>query len=222
LQDGLETRPTHTAKTDEREDEIVGTEPNGAIARLTTELGRLPGVGPKSAERLTHYLLGADRESVLALSDALRAVKENIKLCRQCCNLTEGDLCSLCADPRRDASQICVVEQARDLLAIERSGVFRGLYHVLHGRLAPLDNVGPEQLKVDQLLRRVQQGGVREIIMATNPTLEGDGTALYLSSLLEPLGVKITRLARGLPSGSVLEFANSQMLIDALEGRRSF
>jgi recombination protein RecR len=200
----------------------VGTESNGAIARLTSELGKLPGIGPKSAERLTHHLLGADRESVLALADALRAVKENIRLCRQCSNLTEGELCSICADARRDASQVCVVEQARDLLALERAGVYRGMYHVLHGRLAPLDGIGPEQLHVDQLLRRVQQGGVREIIMATNPTLEGDGTALYLSSVLEPLGVKITRLARGLPSGSVLEFANSQMLIDALEGRRAF
>jgi recombination protein RecR len=200
----------------------VAAETNGAIARLTTELGKLPGIGPKSAERLTHHLLGAHRDSVLALSDALREIKENIRLCRQCCNLTEGDLCSLCADPRRDASQICVVEQARDLMALERSGVYHGLYHVLHGRLAPLDNVGPEQLKMHQLLRRVQQGGVREIIMATNPTLEGDGTALYLSTLLEPTGVTITRLARGLPSGSVLEFANSQMLIDALEGRRAF
>jgi len=206
----------------QREDATVGTESNGAIARLTTELGKLPGIGPKSAERLTHHLLGADRDTVLALADALRAIKESIRLCRQCYNLTEGELCSICADPRRDASQVCVVEQARDLLALERAGVYRGLYHVLHGRLAPLDNVGPEQLKVEQLLRRVQQGGVGEIIMATNPTLEGDGTALYLSSLLEPLGVKITRLARGLPSGSVLEFANSQMLIDALEGRRTF
>jgi len=200
----------------------VAVETNGAIARLTTELGKLPGIGPKSAERLTHHLLGADRDSVLALSDALREIKDNIRLCRQCCNLTEGDLCSLCADPRRDATQICVVEQVRDLMALERSGVYHGLYHVLHGRLAPLDNMGPEQLKMDQLLRRVQRGGVREIIMATNPTLEGDGTALYLSSLLEPMGVTITRLARGLPSGSVLEFANSQMLIDAIEGRRAF
>lgn len=200
----------------------MAVETNGAIARLTTELGKLPGIGPKSAERLTHHLLGADRDSVLALSDALREIKDNIRLCRQCCNLTEGDLCSLCADPRRDATQICVVEQVRDLMALERSGVYHGLYHVLHGRLAPLDNMGPEQLKMDQLLRRVQRGGVREIIMATNPTLEGDGTALYLSSLLEPMGVTITRLARGLPSGSVLEFANSQMLIDAIEGRRAF
>jgi recombination protein RecR len=200
----------------------VGAETNGAIARLMTELGKLPGIGPKSAERLTHHLLAAHRDTVLALSDALRAIKENIRRCRQCCNLTEGDLCCICADPRRDASLICVVEQPRDLLALERAGSYRGVYHVLHGRLAPLDNVGPEQLQVDRLLQRVRQGGVQEVIMATNPTLEGDGTALYLSNLLEPTGVKITRLARGLPSGSVLEFANSQMLIDGLEGRRAF
>jgi recombination protein RecR len=200
----------------------VSTGPDGAIGQLMTELGRLPGIGPKSAERLTHHLLGTDRETVLALSDALRAIKDNIRLCRQCCNLTEGELCSICADPRRDAALICVVEQPRDLAALERAGTFRGHYHVLHGRLAPLENVGPEQLKVDLLLRRVEQGGVREIIMATNPTLEGDGTALYISSLLATTGVRITRLARGLPSGSVLEFANSQMLTDALEGRQAF
>ena len=200
----------------------MGTESGGPIARLIQELGKLPGIGPKTAERLTHHLLAASRAEVLALADALRAIKENIRRCRQCCNLTEGDLCSICADPRRDASLICVVEQPRDLLALERAGTYRGVYHVLHGRLAPLDNVGPEQLQVDRLLQRVRQGGVQEVIMATNPTLEGDGTALYLSNLLEPTGVKITRLARGLPSGSVLEFANSQMLIDALEGRRAF
>ncbi len=192
------------------------------IATLMRELGKLPGIGPKTAERLTHYLLAADRVQVLALADALRDVKERIHPCRQCCNLTEGDLCSLCADPRRDASVICVVEQPRDLAALERSGTYRGLYHVLHGRLAPLDNVGPERLTIDRLLQRVKAGGVQEVIMATNPTLEGDGTALYLSSLLAPLGVRLTRLARGLPSGSVLEFANSQMLADALEGRRTF
>jgi len=201
---------------------IVGTEAIGAIGRLIEELGKLPGIGPKTAERLTHYLLAASRTEVLALADALRAIKENIRRCSQCCNLTEGDLCSLCADPRRDAGLICVVEQPRDLAALERSNSYRGLYHVLHGRLAPLENVGPEQLTVNQLLRRVQGGTVKEVIMATNPTLEGDGTALYLSSLLAPTGVRITRLARGLPSGSVLEFANSQMLADALEGRRAF
>jgi recombination protein RecR len=200
----------------------VEQETGGAIATLMRELGRLPGIGPKTAERLTHHLLAADRLQVLALAKALRDVKERIHLCRQCCNLTEGDLCDLCADPRRDASVLCVVEQPRDLAALERSGNYRGLYHVLHGRLAPLDNIGPEQLTIDRLLQRVRAGGVQEIIMATNPTLEGDGTALYLSSLLAPLGVRLTRLARGLPSGSGLEFANSQMLADALEGRRTF
>ncbi len=201
---------------------IVGTEAIGAIGRLIEELGKLPGIGPKTAERLTHYLLAASRAEVFALADALRAIKESIRRCSQCCNLTEGELCSLCADPRRDAALICVVEQPRDLAALERSNSYRGLYHVLHGRLAPLENVGPEQLTVNQLLRRVQGGTVKEVIMATNPTLEGDGTALFLSSLLAPAGVRITRLARGLPSGSVLEFANSQMLADALEGRRAF
>ena len=186
------------------------------------ELGKLPGIGPKTAERLTHYLLAAPRNQVFALADALRAIKENIRRCRQCCQLTENELCAICSDPRRDASLICVVEQPRDLAALERSGTYRGLYHVLHGRLAPLDNVGPEQLTIDRLLQRLRAGGVQEVIMATNPTLEGDGTALYLSSVLAPLGVRVTRLARGLPSGSGLEFANSQMLADALEGRRSF
>ena len=200
----------------------VGTEAIGAIGRLTEELGKLPGIGPKTAERLTHHLLAAGRAEVFALADALRAIKENIRRCNQCCQLTEGELCTLCADPRRDGSLVCVVEQPRDLAALERSNSYRGLYHVLHGRLAPLENVGPEQLTVGSLLRRVQGGTVQEVIMATNPTLEGDGTALYLSSLLAGTGVRITRLARGLPSGSVLEFANNQMLADALEGRRAF
>jgi len=200
----------------------AGSEPVGVIAQLIRELGRLPGIGPKTAERLAHHLLAASRNEVLALADALRAVKENIRLCRQCCGLTEEELCPLCSDPARDSSLICVVEQPRDLTALERAASFKGVYHVLHGRLAPLDNIGPEQLTVERLMQRVRAGGVREVIMATNPTLEGDGTALYLSSLLSPLGVKVTRLARGLPSGSVLEFANNQMLADALEGRRDF
>src|SRR5262249_31068174 len=148
--------------------------------------------------------------------------KSKVHPCRQCFNLTEGDLCKLCADPRRDSSTICVVEQPRDLASIERAGSFRGLYHVLGGRLAPLENMGPENLTIDALLQRVYKGGVKEVIMATNPTLEGDGTALYLSNLLAECGVRITRLARGVPSGSVLEFANNQMLADALEGRRAF
>jgi recombination protein RecR len=194
----------------------------GAIAHLIQEFSKLPGIGPKTAERLTHYLLGAGRGEALALADALRGISERVRPCRQCFNLTEGDLCSICTDARRDPSLICVVEQPRDLAALERAGSYRGLYHVLQGRLAPLDNVGPEQLTLDALVQRVQRGAVREVILATNPTLEGDGTALYISNLLAGTGVLITRLARGLPSGSVLEFANSQMLADALEGRRTF
>jgi recombination protein RecR len=201
---------------------MVGTESSGVIGRLTQELSRLPGIGPKSAERLTHYLLSADRNQVLSLAEALRGIKENVHSCRQCFNLTEGELCELCRDPRRDASLICVVEQPRDLSALERAGTYRGLYHVLQGRLAPLENIGPEDLTIDSLVQRVQKGGVKEVIMATNPTLEGDGTALFISNLLASTGVRVTRLARGLPSGSVLEFANSQMLADALEGRRTF
>jgi recombination protein RecR len=199
---------------------MAANEPNGAIARVMHELGKLPGIGPKSAERLTHYLLSAPASDVLALAESLRAIKENIHRCVECCNLTEGERCSICEDARRDPTVICVVEQPRDLTALERSATYRGLYHVLHGRLAPLDNIGPEQLTIEALLRRVRRGGVQEVIMGTNPTTEGDGTALYLSSLLAPLGVRVTRLARGLPTGSALEFANNQMLADALEGRR--
>jgi recombination protein RecR len=203
-------------------DNGVVTEPVGALPRLMHELGKLPGIGPKTAERLAHYLLGASRTDVLALADALRAIKEQIHPCRQCCNPTENELCSLCSDSRRDTSLICVVEQPRDVTSLERSASYRGLYHVLHGKLSPLDGVGPEHLTIDRLLARVRAGGVKEVIMATNPTTEGDGTALYLSTLLKPLEVKVTRLARGLPSGSSLEFANNQMLADALEGRRSY
>jgi recombination protein RecR len=200
----------------------VDGEPTGVINRLMQELGKLPGIGPKTAERLTHHLLGTERSEVLALADALRAIKDEIHPCRQCCNPCERELCSICEDPRRDGRVVCVVEQPRDLSALERSGSYRGLYHVLHGRLAPLDGVGPEHLTIDQLVQRVRTGGIREVILATNPTTEGDGTALYIASLLQSPSVSITRLARGLPSGSVLEFANSQMLADALEGRRAF
>jgi recombination protein RecR len=200
----------------------MANETNGAIARLMQEFTKLPGIGPKSAERLTHHLLAAGRAESLALAEALRAVAESIHPCSQCYNLAEGSLCVICSDPRRDPGLICVVEQPRDLAALERAGSYRGLYHVLQGRLAPLENIGPEQLTVDALLRRVQRGGVREVILATNPTLEGDGTALYVSNVLMETGIRVTRLARGLPSGSVLEFANSQMVADALEGRRTF
>jgi len=186
------------------------------------ELGKLPGIGPKSSERITHFLLAAETKKVLALADALRDIVQKVRPCQQCYNLTEGELCNICSDGKRDPMVLCVVETPRDLLSLERSGSYRGLYHVLQGRLAPLEGVGPEKLTLDALLHRVSRGNVKEIIMATNPTLEGDGTALYVSNLLAGAGVKITRLARGLPSGSVLEFANTQMLADALEGRQAF
>ena len=198
------------------------SEPTGVIARLTHLLGQLPGIGPKTAERLTHYLLASDSADVLALADALRAVKETVRRCGRCCNLAEGDICVLCSDPRRDGAQVCVVEQPRDLAALERAASYRGLYHVLHGRLAPLDNVGPEHLTLDALVRRVREEGVKEVILATNPTLEGDGTALYISNRLAEFAVPITRLARGITTGSVLEFANKEILADAFSGRQKF
>lgn len=196
-------------------------EPVGAVARLQDELTKLPGVGPKSAERIAHFLLAGDRQTALGLADALRAVVEKVRPCRECFNLTEGDLCPVCRDPRRDGGVICVVEAPRDVALFERAGGFRGLYHVLGGRLAPLDGVGPDQLTLDALARRVRRGGVREVILATSPTLEGDGTALFASNLLAGTGVSVTKLARGLPTGSSLELASAQMLADALDGRRT-
>ena len=197
-------------------------EAQGAIGRLTQELTKLPGIGPKSAERIAHFLLAGDRRNAILLADALRAVAEQVRPCRECFNLTDTDLCAVCADPRRDAGTICVVETPRDVAIFERAGNYRGRYHVLGGRLAPLDNVGPDQLTFDALLKRVQAGGVTEVILATSPTMEGDGTALFASNVLARTGVTVTRLARGLPSGSSLELANAQMLADALEGRRTF
>jgi recombination protein RecR len=196
--------------------------PAGAINRLAASFAKLPGIGPKSAERITHFLLADDRNVANEIASALRDVAEKVRPCRECFNLTEGAMCSICNDVRRDAATVCVVETPRDLMMLERVGTYRGVYHVLGGRLAPLDNLGPEKLTADDLLRRVQRGTIQEIILATNPTLEGDGTALYVSNLLASTGVKITRLARGLPSGSSLELANTQMLCDALDGRRAF
>jgi recombination protein RecR len=201
---------------------VAVSEPGGVIGRLVQELTKLPGVGPKSAERIAHFLLAGDRRNAVLLADALRAVAEQVRPCRECFNLTDADLCPVCADPRRDAGTICVVETPRDLSLFERAGNFRGRYHVLGGRLAPLDNLGPEQLTFEPLLKRVRAGGVREVILATSPTLEGDGTALFASNLLAGTGLTVTRLARGLPSGSSLELANAQMLADALDGRRTF
>lgn len=192
----------------------------GAIARLLQELTKLPGIGPKSAERIAHFLLSGDRKVAVTLGEALRGVVERVRPCRECFALTEGDLCPICSDSRRDAGVLCVVETSRDVTLFERAGNFRGLYHVLGGRLAPLDGVGPDQLTLSALAQRVRRGGVREVILATSPTLEGDGTALFASNLLAGSGVTITKLARGIPSGSSLELTNSQILADALEGRR--
>lgn len=204
---------------------MIGTvsgKPVGVIQRLMQELTRLPGIGPKSAERLTHFLLSGDRSTARDLAQTLRDVVEQVKPCRVCFNLTDGDLCEVCRDPHRDPTLLCVVEFPRDLAIFERLGTYRGLYHVLGGRLNPIENVGPDSLTFDALLRRVINGNIREVILATSPTTEGDGTALYASQILANTGVKISRLARGLPSGASLELANTQMLRDALEGRRTF
>jgi recombination protein RecR len=192
------------------------------MSRLIEQFEMLPGVGRKSAERLAHFILMCPPEKALGLAEAIRTVKTTVRPCAICFNLTEGEACGICTDARRDHQVVCVIEQPRDLISIETSGAFQGVYHVLQGRIAPLEGMGPEQLTIDALLRRIRKDGVREVVMATNPTLEGDGTALFISNLLADLPVKITRLARGIPSGSVLEFANREMLADALRGRQAF
>lgn len=192
------------------------------VGNLINRLASLPGIGRKSAERLANHLLACPAEEALSLADAIRQVKTRVHRCTMCFNLTENDRCDICADPRRDHHSVCVVEQPRDLQALEAAGIFHGVYHVLGGRLSPLSGIGPDELTIDSLVRRVRTQGVTEIVMATNPTLEGDGTALYISNLLADDKVKITRLARGIASGSVLEFANREMLADALRGRQSF
>ena len=193
-----------------------------AVGNLIERLATLPGIGRKSAERLANHLLDCSEDEANSLADAIRKVKTVVHPCSVCFNLTEGTLCGICSDPRRDQHIVCVVEQPRDLLALEAASIFNGVYHVLGGKLAPLNGVGPEDLNIAALVNRVRQGGVREILMATNPTLEGDGTALYISNMLANDSVKITRLARGIASGSVLEFANREMLADAIRGRQSF
>ncbi|MEO8538475.1 MAG: recombination mediator RecR [bacterium] len=189
------------------------------IQRLVDAFHRLPGIGPKSAQRLAYHILRGPEQDAAFLADALMDVKRRISLCSVCLNITEQDPCRYCADDRRDRSTICVVEQALDLLAIERSG-YRGLYHVLHGVLNPMDGVGPEDIHVRELVVRLQANEAQEIIMATNPSLEGEATAMYIQRLIGPSGVKVTRLARGLPSGADLEYADDITLARALEGRR--
>ncbi len=190
------------------------------VARLIEALQRLPGIGPKTAQRLTFFLLKRPAEEVRELAEALLAVKERIVYCRTCFNVTDEDPCRICRDPGRDSGVLCVVEEPNDLLAMERTGEFRGRYHVLLGALSPLEGIGPEDLKVRELLARLDAGGVAEVILATNPNVEGEATALYLARLLRPLGVRVTRIARGLPVGGDLEYADQVTLSKALEGRR--
>jgi len=197
--------------------------PSGAaapVAKLIEELHRLPGIGPKGAQRLAYHLLRASKEEATALAEAIVEVKERITLCSQCQNTTDVDPCSICADTNRDRTVICVVEEPMDILAIERTRGHRGLYHVLHGSISPMEGIGPEQLKVRELLERLRDGVVTEVIMATNPNLEGEATSMYVSRLLQPLGTRVTRLARGLPMGGDLEYADDLTLARALENRQ--
>lgn len=197
-------------------------EQTSAIGRLIEAFASLPSIGRKSAERLAYHVLKMPHDEAIAFAERIRAVKENLRPCRICFNLTEAGQCEICSDRRRDASLLCVVEQVRDLLAIEQAGSYRGLYHVLQGRLAPLEGVGPEKLSIDALIKRIKQGGVREVIMGTTPNVEGDGTALVIAARLAGLPVTITRLARGLTVGASLEQANRDMLADAIAGRQPF
>lgn len=191
-----------------------------SVTELIEQLNKLPGIGRKTAERLAYHLLRVHETEAFALSDAIRSVRENVRYCSVCFNLSEGELCNICADPRREPSMLCIVEQPRDLMALEQSGVYRGHYHVLLGRIAPLDGIGPDQLTIEALVERVRTGNYAEVIMATNPNVEGDGTALFISNQLGDLPVKLTRLARGVTTGSVLEYTNKEILADAISGRQ--
>ncbi len=192
----------------------------GPVQDLIDELGRLPGVGPKSAQRIAFHLLKVPAEDALRLSRAIIEAKERVTFCTRCFNLAEGQECSICTDDRRDPSLICVVEESRDIVAVEKTGEFRGRYHVLQGAISPIEGIGPDQLRVKELLARLEPEGVQEVILCTNPNIEGEATAMYLGRLLKPLGVKVTRIASGLPVGGDLEYADELTLGRALEGRR--
>jgi len=199
-------------------DPISGVSPS--VARLIQELHKLPGIGPKSAQRLTYFIVRMPPDEARALAEAILAVKDKTLFCSVCQNIADRDPCGLCGDDRRDRTQVCVVEEPLDVLALERARCYRGLYHVLHGVISPMNGVGPEDLKVRELLARLRDGGVSEVILATNPTLEGEATAMYIHRLLAPLGVKVTNLARGLPVGGDLEYADNTTLARAFQGRR--
>ncbi len=194
--------------------------PSDAISRLIQELTRLPGIGPKSAQRIAYYLLRSSEEQAGQLAAAILSLKQEIKLCSVCFNVSASDPCVICRNEQRDRSVICVVEQPQDILAIEHTGVFHGLYHVLHGAISPTEGVGTNDVRIRELTTRLNDGTVKEIILATNTNLEGEQTAMYLNQLLTPLGIKVTRLARGLPFGTELEYADDATLTRALEGRR--
>jgi recombination protein RecR len=192
----------------------------GPVQDLIDALRRLPGVGQKSAQRLAFHLLRAPADEANALADAVRAAKERVAICIECFNFSEGERCRYCRDPRRDGTMICVVEESSDIIAVERTQEFRGRYHVLGGHISPMDNVGPDDLHIRELLTRISKGECKEIILATNPTVEGEATAIYLANILKPLGVRVTRIASGLPVGGDLEYADEVTLGRALEGRR--
>jgi recombination protein RecR len=193
-----------------------------AIGKLVQEFNKLPGIGPKSAQRITYYLLRAPEEEARLLAEALLSLKQKITLCSTCCNVTELDPCPLCRIPQREVSQICIVEQPQDIVALEHTGIYKGLYHVLHGAISPTDGVGANDIRIRELLNRLQTGTVSEVILATNTNLEGEQTAMYLSQIITPLCIKVTRLARGLPFGTELEYADDVTLTRALEGRHEF
>jgi recombination protein RecR len=192
----------------------------GPIQDLIDELSRLPGIGPKSAQRLAFYMVKASAQDARRLAEAIVAAKERVRFCRECFSVSEGELCRICRDPGRDPAVICVVEESKDQAAIEKAGVIKGRYHVLGGAISPLEGMGPDDLRVQELLERVSRNGVREVILATNPNLDGNATAMYVAALVKPLGVRVTRLASGLPVGGDLEYADEVTLGQALEGRR--
>jgi recombination protein RecR len=192
------------------------------VARLIEQLNKLPGIGPKSAQRLAYYVIRMPAADATALANAIGTVKDSITFCSVCQNITEANPCSICANPVRDRTRICVVQEPLDVLALERTGVFKGLYHVLHGIIDPMNNVGPEDLRMRELLGRLTDGTVQEVIVATNPTIEGEATAMYIRQIVSPLGPKVTRLARGLPVGGDLEYADDLTLTRAFEGRGGF
>ena len=195
---------------------------NDAIGRLVQEFSRLPGIGPKSAQRITFHLLRSPEEKAKALAEALIALKQRVNLCSVCCNVTELDPCPVCRNPQREVTQLCIVEQPQDILALEHTGVYKGLYHVLHGAISPTEGVGVDDIRIRELLDRLRNNTVKEVILATNTNQEGEQTAMYLSRVVTPLGIKVTRLARGLPFGTELEYADDVTLTRALEGRQEF